>query len=82
MMYYGYDMMGPWFWVMGFFWTVFIVIAVVIFYNLLKHSNVRDTGESDKSLDILNERLARGEVTEEEYTRIRNVLINGKSKKQ
>jgi len=31
----------------------------------------------DKQLDILNERLAKGEITEEEYRKLRS-LIEGK----
>jgi putative membrane protein len=88
MMQYGYDgygMMGVGLWMMCIFWSIFwiilIGIAVYIFNKRFKNSNARNLDESDKSFEILNERLARGEIEEEEYTKIKNVLINSKNKK-
>jgi len=83
MLQYGYDgygMMGVVFWMMCIFWSIFwiILIGIAIYiFNKRHNSNARNIDESDKSFEILNERLARGEITEEEYTKIKNVLIMG-----
>jgi putative membrane protein len=67
----GYGIMGVWFLMNCIFWVIVIGIAVYIINKLIKNSNARNLRESDKPFEILNERLARGEITEEEYTRIK-----------
>lgn len=66
MMGYGYNMMGGWF---GMMIIPIILIGVVIYviYNQGQKNNSKDVGFKDNSLDILNERFARGEINEEEY---------------
>ena len=58
-------MMGGWFGII----IPVIIIGIVVFtlYNLLQNSNIKDIGARDNSLDILNERFARGEINEDEY---------------
>ena len=75
---YGYNMMRGGF---GFTIICIIIIGIVLFvaYKLLKNNNVKDLGDRDKSLDILNERFARGEINEDEYNQKKNVLLNHKS---
>jgi putative membrane protein len=74
---YGNNMMG------GVFGMVIpiIIIAIVVFaiYKLFQNNNTKNIGTRDNSLDILKERLARGEINEEEYNTKKNVLLNHKS---
>lgn len=74
---YGYNMMRGGF---GFTIICIIIIAIVVLvvYKLLKNNNVKDIGNRDKSLDILNERFARGEINEDEYNNKKNLLLNQK----
>jgi len=74
---YGYNMMGGWF---GMMIIPIILIGVVIYviYNQGQKNNGKDIGFKDNSIDILNERFARGEISEEEYNTKKNVLLNHK----
>lgn len=79
---YGYDMMGGgWFWLIFILWIigVFIVIALVVWFivKLVKSNSVKSQVDNDKSLTILNERLAKGEITMEEYTKLKNIIAKG-----
>ncbi len=53
-----------------------ILIVVVIFavHNQGQNKNFNDTRSRDNGLDILNERFARGEINEAEYTNKKNIL--------
>ncbi|MGV8980610.1 SHOCT domain-containing protein [Clostridium sp.] len=74
---YGNNMMG------GIFGMIIpiILIAIVVFtiYKLLQNRNIKNIGIRDSSLDILNERFARGEINEEEYNSKKNALFNNKT---
>ena len=74
---YGYNMMGGWF---GMMIIPIILIGVVIYviYNQGQKNNGKDIGFKDNSIDILNERFARGEINEEEYNAKKYVLLNHK----
>jgi len=74
---YGYNMMGGWF---GMMIIPIILIGVVIYviYNQGQKNNGKDIGFKDNSIDILNERFARGEINEEEYNTKKNILLNHK----
>jgi len=58
-----------------------IVLVAIIVYAILKltghskgngnYNNISSNG----ALDILNERLARGEITEEEYNQKKNMIL-------
>ncbi|WP_443661654.1 SHOCT domain-containing protein [Clostridium sp.] len=74
---YGYNMMGGRF---GFMGICIIIIAITIFvvYKLLKNNKIKDVGSRDNSLNILNERFARGEIEEEEYNNKKKLLSNHK----
>lgn len=77
MMGYGYNMMGGWF---GMMIIPIILIAAVIYviYNKGQKYNGKDIEFKDNSIDILNERFARGEINEEEYNTKKNVLLKHK----
>ena len=75
---YRYNMMGGRF---GFMIICIIVIGVVVFtlYKVLKkNNNSKDIVARDNSIDILNERFARGEINEDEYNQKKNMLMNHK----
>ena len=60
-----------------------IVLVAIIVYAILKltgHSNLNghyNNIRSNSALDILNERFARGEITEEEYNQKKNMILKG-----
>ena len=74
---YGSNMMGG---VFGMIIPI-IIIAIIVFavYKLMQNKNIKDIGTKDSSLDILNERFARGEISEEEYNSKKNELLNNKT---
>jgi len=56
--------------------TTVIIIGIIIFliFQLSRNRNISGrlfNSESENTLDILNKRLAKGEITEEEYDRIK-----------
>lgn len=74
---YGYNMMGGRF---GMMIIPIILIGVVIFVvsKQGQNINIKGIGARDNSLDILNERFARGEINEDEYNNKKNVLYKNK----
>ena len=58
---------------------ILIGVAIFLFYRKGQNYNANDLGARDKSLDILNERFARGEINEDEYNQRKNVLSKHKS---
>lgn len=76
---FGNDMMdGGWFGIMFVLWAIviIIVIALVIWFivKLVKTNSVKSYLDNDKSLTILNERLAKGEITTEEFNQLKDVI--------
>jgi putative membrane protein len=71
-----------WGWGMGFMSPILtlIIIGGIIFLIIYLLNNSKDKSSSssvdshDRSLDILNERYARGEIDDEEYERRRRIL--------
>ena len=74
---YESNMMGGRF---GFMGICIIIIAITLFivYKVLKNNNIKGIGSRDNSLNILNERFARGEINEEEYNSKKNLISNHK----
>ena len=81
-MMYGWNNQG-----MGGGWWVLMMIGMVVFWAffvigivaLLRHYGPRRgaanaESPSSSAIEILKERLARGELTEEEYARLRKLL--------
>jgi len=70
-------MMGGWF---GMMIIPIILIGIVVFivYKPLQNNNIKDIGARDNSLDILNERFARGEINEDEYKHKKDLIKNNK----
>ena len=71
---------GTWFLgggIVGFTIKSLIIIGILVFlYNLIRLNNSKITGNLDKkdSLNIIKERFAKGEINEQEYQRMKNIL--------
>lgn len=66
----------------GFNWFGFlIIIAIVVIIYLLIRNNSYNRSQSRRAsqtpLEILQERLAKGEISKEEYRELKNELENG-----
>jgi len=74
---YAYNMMGGWF---GMMIIPIIIIGLVIFvvYSRNENTNVTGIGSKGNSINILNDRFARGEINEEEYNHKKDLLLNNK----
>lgn len=53
---------------------ILITCAIYLIYKQDESNNLQVCRVKDNSLDILNERLARGEITEDDYYRIKSTL--------
>lgn len=77
MMNYGYGggMMGYGFGGI-FMWIIFIVIVVLVIYFIVSSTKGKNEGSSSKesALDILKKRYAKGEISKEEFERIKKDL--------
>ena len=77
---FGHDgdhMDNGWWWVMGIGWLIFLLVVVVLGFLLIRHFTQpradQNTGRTSAE-DVLAERLARGEIDEEEYRHRRDAL--------
>lgn len=78
----GYFGAGPWMWLgpisMLLFWGLVIVGVVLALRTMWSHQNSGGAGSGSAAVDILDQRYARGEITREEYQRMREDLGRGK----
>ncbi len=61
----------------GFFmllWWVLIIVGIVALVRWLSHPHTYGQGGSDKAMDILRERYARGEINDEEFQKRKREL--------
>jgi putative membrane protein len=66
---------GGWWWVMGVGWLVFLALIVLVVIFVVRQSvDPGRRGTSRAAEDVLSERLARGEIDEDEYRRRRDAL--------
>ncbi|WP_027445715.1 SHOCT domain-containing protein [Pontibacillus marinus] len=68
--------MGGFFGGMGITWILIIGILIIIaaiFFNK-QSNNSGEKNNQNRSLETLKERLAKGEITEEEYDRLKQKL--------
>lgn len=61
-----------------FVWLIILLLLIYFVIRLSKSSTTKETKDSSDPLEILKERFARGEITEEEYQNMKNVLTNQK----
>lgn len=67
---------GYWFFGMMLLRGLFYVAVAILIYKLIKSytGNAKQNRSSEDALEILNQRLARGEIDEDEYKRKREIL--------
>jgi putative membrane protein len=71
---------GRWFFGHGIFSLILSAIVIIIFvaltFRLIRHGNSPPSANQDAldTIGILDRRLARGEISEEEYHRLRDIL--------
>jgi putative membrane protein len=72
----GDHMDGGWWWVMGIGWLLFLAFVGFLVYLLVRHQTDSGVpgGRRSRAEEILSERLARGEIDEDEYRRRRDAL--------
>ena len=77
---YGYGMW--WLWIPGLLLTLLIVACIVVLIVFAVRSSgrthVSGPAELDPARRILDERLARGEITPEQYRDLRSTLDEGR----
>ena len=67
-----------WYGTMVFGWILWIVIVAVIIWLLIyiiKMQRPTEHGRGDRSMEILKERFARGEIDQEEFEQRRKILL-------
>jgi len=70
---YGYDG-GMWMNGWGMVVSLLIIFIVMYFFVKFIMNNNQDNNKNDEALKILNERFARGDITEEEYKRYKKSI--------
>jgi uncharacterized membrane protein len=65
---YGFGMGAMWLW-----WLVPLLLVAVFFYLV---SSRREDGGRSRALDILDERLAKGEIDEKTYEKLKKELTD------
>ncbi|CQR47927.1 hypothetical protein BN1058_02261 [Paraliobacillus sp. PM-2] len=65
----GYNMFG-----FGFFELIILIGVIVLVIWVLKSGTIDKGKQTSTPLDILKQRLAKGEISEEEYERLKNKL--------
>ncbi len=53
-------------------WLIIVIVVAIAIYFLMQAQKGRTTGETP--LEILKKRYAKGEITEEEYNRLKQDL--------
>ncbi|MDP4094714.1 MAG: SHOCT domain-containing protein [Bacillota bacterium] len=68
MRYYGFGMMGYGLgWIFTIFLVALVIIGVIIFIKSNRKGPQFNNGMHTNAIEILNQRYARGEITDEEY---------------
>lgn len=74
--------MGPMIYRFGTLWMflmmliclVIIVLVIVCFYKIANMKVIRDATTDDRAMDILKERYAKGEITDEEFNKKKQTI--------
>lgn len=69
---HGYTMWNSLF--MWLFWILVLFIIGLVAFRLISQKKQTDNYDSNQSLTILKERLAKGEINEDEYRRLKRLL--------
>jgi len=72
MMHYGFGYGGT------FMWIIFLIVTGLLIYYFIqiRKTKSRTSPENESHLDILKKRYAKGEISKEEYDRIKRDLEN------
>jgi putative membrane protein len=67
---------GGWWWVMGIGWLLFLAFVALMTFLLVRHLTgaTRNGQRRSSAEDVLADRLARGEIDEDEFRRRRDAL--------
>lgn len=76
MNYYGHNMMGGWGIFMVLTWVLLIVVIVYAVTKLVQGANntTKSQNSRNEALEILNQRYAQGELSDEEYQQKKKIL--------
>jgi putative membrane protein len=58
----------------GLFWLLILVGIVLLITSAMRHQGAAPSGSAEAPLDILKRRLAKGEITREEYDALKKEL--------
>ena len=60
----------------GFMWILFLILIVFLVYAFARQTSSRSSGSSvdEKPLDILKKRYAKGDISKEEFERMKKDL--------
>jgi putative membrane protein len=66
----------PWGYGGAFMWLIFLVLLGFVIYFVLRGEKwMKRGGSEETALDILKKRYAKGEITEQEYEKIKKELV-------
>ncbi len=70
-------MMNGGYWGMGWgMWLIPVIIILVIYFLVRNNSKTQSTQSHDSPLEIMKKRYAAGEITREEFEKMKNDLSN------
>ncbi len=72
-MMYGYGFGG--FWMMPFMLICIAIVVLIVVLVMRSSGNHKTTNYNNKALEILDSKLASGEITEEEYQRKKQLIL-------
>lgn len=73
---YGYGLNYGWLWMLGFSLIRILAVIglVILFIRLINRDRIDSYRYSSKAMEILKEKYAKGEISEEEYKHKKKIL--------
>jgi len=62
-------------WVMMIFWWVVVIVGIFLLVNFLSHNKTQPR-IGDSALEVLKKRYVAGEISEEEFDRMKKEILN------
>lgn len=69
---WGYHMMGGWMWIV---WIIIAVVVVWLLLRLVQNTGTQSSQPGESARDVLDRRYASGEINKDEYDRIKQDLL-------